>query len=54
MNVRPSKYYRYKLIPELEDRGEVEAAIAIREPIDAVDELREKAKLYDLRPPSDR
>ncbi len=39
-----TKHYRYRLIPELEERGEVEAAIAIRTLADAVDELKSKVQ----------
>jgi len=33
-------YYRYELIPQLEDRHEIDAAIAIRDLMDEVDRLR--------------
>ena len=35
-----TKYYRYQLIPELEDRGELDAAKAVSALCDTVDELQ--------------
>lgn len=39
-----TRYYRYKLIPELEERGEVDAAKAISALSDAVDDLQAKVQ----------
>jgi len=39
-----TKYYRYQLIPELEERGEVDAAKAISALCDAVDEFQAKVQ----------
>ncbi len=39
-----TKYYRYQLIPELEERGEVDAAKAISALCDAVDEFQARVQ----------
>ena len=39
-----TKYYRYRLIPELEERGEVDAAKAISALCDSVDKLQAKVQ----------
>jgi len=48
---RPTSYldYRYHLIPTLEERHEVEAAMAIRRLIDTVDKLTAENKLLKDR-----
>lgn len=43
-HIMNTKYYRYQLIPELEERGEVEAAKAISALSDVVDNLQAKVQ----------
>ena len=42
--VMNTKYYRYQLVPGLEERGEVDAAMAISALCDLVDELQIKVQ----------
>ena len=43
-HIMNTKYYRYQLIPELEERSEVDAAKAISALCDTVDELQAKVQ----------
>ena len=44
-----TRYYRYQLIPGLEERGEVDAAKAVSALCDLVDELQIKVQTQEER-----